>query len=993
MKNFDYLIKVKTPGWLFLLSLFFLISGSTLAQSTVSADFADFGFDNAQAFPSGNIDGNISFTTEKNSSSTNPAYYDSGSAIRFYYHSGRNGGSLTLHINNGVIISKVELYAVSGKTPTVTYNVDGDPDANATLSGATYTIDNITASTDLKIRNGNTSNTQLHLTGLKIWFDSGSSSCDVDTPVGTIDGFTPECDYSFVSFDGSAPSGVTYYWQTSEFGTDTDNEASDDLDVYETGDFYVRAFNGECWSDAVGPFHVDINHAPEIAVQPQDQTVGEGGTALFSVEMDSEGGYLYQWFVSTDEGQSWEEIDGEESSELTLSGVTKDMDGYLYSVYILNDCDHVDSEIATLTVLDAPCFEEDFSSLTAGGSETSSGVGSPSTTELAQGVMVNFPVTSKAYSAGGAVKLGTSSLPGSIESRELDDVEGNITINIMVKGWTNVEGDLIVSIDGQSETVSYAAKMADPFEMVSVSFEGVSVGSVLTIETTAKRAFIDDVQIYCEAVVEPPVTMEKYYYAVTSVKDLEPGATYLIVNSNEEGMAYALGRQRGTNRDQAEVMIEGDSPENMRIYTNVATVKRDDFSAYEFTLGGSKDAWTFFDAATKGYLYATTDDKTVLRNRKENNDSAGEWSISINNNGVAGISTMNNPAHYIRYQSIKGRFMAFDEPVKDKVYLFKEEYPGCGNNVVYFSAGKNKTALFSLDENDDFAQTQIGRRSNYSYNALGISAIGGYLYALSSEAELLKINPSNGVVVNLGAVNGLPQGEVFQGGVFDKDKFYWVTTSDKEGFDTMYRINVSKNEVTRVLNLSETVYSNDIVYYAPTNRFYGLSKKGELYEIRRFNGQVNIVATIPGLAKKSFGGMYMDHGSLVAYQHDTGDVYSINVNDGSINWQLEGVMSGYNYADMASCVRFDVIKPGQLFSEPADFAFQPNPVDNTLYITTGKTIMNIAVFNMAGQQVMNLDAVKSVRGELNVSSLPKGVYVVKTLLEDGQVKTFKIVKK
>src|SRR5690625_5573213 len=74
----------------------------------------------------------------------------------------------------------------------------------------------------------------------------------------------------------------------------------------------------------------------------------------------------------------------------------------------------------------------------------------------------------------------------------------------MVKGWTNVEGDLIVSIDGPSETLSYTAVMADDFEMITASFEGVTAGSNLKIETSAKRAFIDNVEIICEeeAVVE-----------------------------------------------------------------------------------------------------------------------------------------------------------------------------------------------------------------------------------------------------------------------------------------------------------------------------------------------------------------------------------------------------------------------------------------------------------------------------------------------------------
>ncbi len=138
------------------------------------------------------------------------------------------------------------------------------------------------------------------------------------------------------------------------------------------------------------------------------------------------------------------------------------------------------------------CFTEDFSDITAGNSTTTNGSGT------AWNGNTNFPTVDRAYQAGGAVKLGTGSFIGSIESRDLDEVEGDITVNISVKGWTNVEGDLKVSIDGQEETLSYTAKMADDFETVSATFSGVASGSNLKIETTAKRAFIDGVEIICD---------------------------------------------------------------------------------------------------------------------------------------------------------------------------------------------------------------------------------------------------------------------------------------------------------------------------------------------------------------------------------------------------------------------------------------------------------------------------------------------------------------
>src|SRR5690554_4352188 len=157
-----------------------------------------------------------------------------------------------------------------------------------------------------------------------------------------------------------------------------------------------------------------------------------------------------------------------------------------------------DFNLETTSVDETVCFLDDFSDIVNGHSNGSNGSNS------SWNGNDDFPTVQKAYQAGGAVKLGTGSAIGFIESRDLTEVEGDITVNLMVKGWTNVEGDLIVSIDGQSETLSYTAVMADDFEMITASFEGVTAGSNLKIETSAKRAFIDNVEIICEeeAVVE-----------------------------------------------------------------------------------------------------------------------------------------------------------------------------------------------------------------------------------------------------------------------------------------------------------------------------------------------------------------------------------------------------------------------------------------------------------------------------------------------------------
>src|SRR5690606_11886443 len=114
--NFTFYLKSS------LMVLFLCLGLSSWGQTTVTGQFSDFGFNNAETSLSGDLDSNISFTTESNNSSIEPTYYDSGSAIRFYPGAG-NGGSITLHVEGDAIISSVKFF--SNQTQPVVYSIDG----------------------------------------------------------------------------------------------------------------------------------------------------------------------------------------------------------------------------------------------------------------------------------------------------------------------------------------------------------------------------------------------------------------------------------------------------------------------------------------------------------------------------------------------------------------------------------------------------------------------------------------------------------------------------------------------------------------------------------------------------------------------------------------------------------------------------------------------------------------------------------------------------
>jgi hypothetical protein len=146
-------------------------------------------------------------------------------------------------------------------------------------------------------------------------------------------------------------------------------------------------------------------------------------------------------------------------------------------------------------------FREDFSSITTGNNSSSGGSSTAWTGNT------NFPTGLNDFQAGGAVRLGTSSAVGSITSRAIN-LSGNggaFTISFKVKGWTTVEGQIKVTAGTQSQTVSYAATMSGEFETKTLNYTGGNSATTIKIETTAKRAYIDEITVTAEAPSSAPV--------------------------------------------------------------------------------------------------------------------------------------------------------------------------------------------------------------------------------------------------------------------------------------------------------------------------------------------------------------------------------------------------------------------------------------------------------------------------------------------------------
>ena len=139
-------------------------------------------------------------------------------------------------------------------------------------------------------------------------------------------------------------------------------------------------------------------------------------------------------------------------------------------------------------------FDYDFSDITEGKNTTSGGANTP--WNEANDFIVSM---NTCYKAGGAVKLGTGSKSGSITTVPVNAEAGSaLIIDIEVKGWSKVEGKLLVSIDGaEAQPIEYSATMNDAFEVCTVTFTDIpKANPSVTIATSDKRAFVNAIRVY-----------------------------------------------------------------------------------------------------------------------------------------------------------------------------------------------------------------------------------------------------------------------------------------------------------------------------------------------------------------------------------------------------------------------------------------------------------------------------------------------------------------
>ena len=126
---------------------------------------------------------------------------------------------------------------------------------------------------------------------------------------------------------------------------------------------------------------------------------------------------------------------------------------------------------------------------------------------------------------------------------------------------------------------------------------------------------------------------------INSASELVAGENYLIVAHYDDLGVLAMGYQNTNNRKAVVVTEDGEA---ITVIPGTDPSNSDD--VFQFTLGGNANAWTFYDAAKGGYLYAANSSSNYLKTQTTL-DANGQWSITFNSDGTAEVVAQGENTH------------------------------------------------------------------------------------------------------------------------------------------------------------------------------------------------------------------------------------------------------------------------------------------------------------------------------------------------------------
>jgi hypothetical protein len=503
----------------------------------------------------------------------------------------------------------------------------------------------------------------------------------------------------------SAPS-ASLYWQTSATGTDQTFATTAPYSATSNGTYYVRAFNGTCWSSGTVSQAVTVVNAVAISLQPANQSATVGNTATFTVTATNASSY--QWQVSTNGGSTWTNV-GTNSNSYTTPATTLAMSGYQYQVVVTGNapCGTVTSSVAALTVSVGPCHTENFSNIgTSGtyGTKTWTGEGG---TWTATDAREDQTITGK------AITIRT----GVLTSPTFTDGVDAITMTTRLP-FADTGGNLTVKVNGATVgTIPYSTTTTT----TTISGINVSGTVVITVENTnTQRVAIDDLNWTCYTPVGPEINVTGNGITIVD-GDTTPtfgdntnfGTTTLSTNNVKTFTIQNLGTTDLT-LSLPITLTDVSAPQEFVItQPAVATIPS----------GGSTTFTITFNSAVAGLFT-----NTVNINSNDTNEALYNFDIMASATSATGTGTVFNPGELI-FVGYDGQVLGSGAEDEYLVATLVDILPGTKFSIVNSRYEAGAAANVRTDKwggGGDFAEEQP-YEAKITYNGLAVIPAGSVM--------------------------------------------------------------------------------------------------------------------------------------------------------------------------------------------------------------------------------------------------------------------------
>jgi hypothetical protein len=170
----------------------------------------------------------------------------------------------------------------------------------------------------------------------------------------------------------NANPAATVQWQLSTDGTTFNNisgatSATLTLNAVTSamnGNEYQAVFTNSLGAVTTSVATLTVDYAPSVTTNPSSQTVNAGQNVTLTAAANANPAASVQWQVSTNGGNTFNDISGATSTTLNLNAVTAAMNGNQYQAVFTNSIGSTTTSVATLTVDYAPTITTNPSSQT-----------------------------------------------------------------------------------------------------------------------------------------------------------------------------------------------------------------------------------------------------------------------------------------------------------------------------------------------------------------------------------------------------------------------------------------------------------------------------------------------------------------------------------------------------------------------------------------------------------------------------------------------------